>query len=172
MARFTHPAISGNGISAVSPFYGAFHSSVDQSTTTNTPKAMEFEITDLSQGITIENNDLNRKTRITTQHLGIYNIAFSAQLHSVGGGGAGTTIQIWLSHNGVYIPDTNTKIAVNNNSPLVVAAWNFFVEADTVPQYFEIFWNTDNANTFLEHFATSGGIPAVPSTILTVNQVG
>jgi hypothetical protein len=174
MARFTEPYITGGSIvpAGFGAFHGAFHSAVDQSTTANVPKAMEFELTDLSQGVTVENNNLGRKTRITTQNLGVYNIAFSAQLHSVGGGGSGTTVQIWLSHNDVVVPDTNTKLAVNNNSPLVVAAWNFFVEADTVPQYFEIFWTTDNANTILEHFSASGGIPATPSVILTVNQVG
>lgn len=173
MARFTEYIPPNGSIvpAGFGAFHGAFHSAVDQNTTANVPKAMEYEITDLSQGVTIENNDLGRRTRITIENLGIYNIAFSAQLHSTGGGGSGTTIQIWLSHNGVVVPDSNTKIAVNNNSPLVVAAWNFFVEADTLPQYFEIFWVTDNANTYLEHFPVSGGIPATPSVILTVNQV-
>ena len=174
MARFTEYIAPGGSIvpAGFGAFHGAFHSSVDQTASANVAKAMEFEVTDLSQGVTIENNNLGRRTRITTQNLGVYNIAFSAQLHNTSGGGSGTTVQIWLSHNDVVVPDTNTKIAVNNNSPLVVAAWNFFVEADTVPQYFEIFWVTDNANTKLEHFDPAGGIPATPSTILTVNQVG
>ena len=152
--------------------YGSFYSLQDQHYAQNTPTAMEFEITDLSNGVSITNNALGRPTRISFDNLGVYNIQFSAQLHNNGGGGAGNTVDIWLKHNDVVEPNTNTKIVINTNGPYLVAAWNFFVNVDTLPQWFEIFWNSDNANIWIEYIAANGSIPAVPSIILTVNQVG
>jgi hypothetical protein len=171
MARFTHPANDGSGISAVLPFHGAFYSSLDQSLAVDTAGAMKFEHTQLSQGVSITNNSLGNPTRITMENFGVYNIQFSAQFYHTGGGGQGQTVNIWLKHNNVTEPDTNTKLIVPSNAPYVVAAWNFFVEVDTLPQWFEIFWQTDNANVRIEQIAASGNMPATPSVILTVNQI-
>ncbi len=171
MARFTHPANDGTGISAVLPFHGSFYSSVDQSASVNTATAMRFENTDLSQGVTIENDEFGQPTLITIENLGVYNIQFSAQLHNTGGGGAGSTVDIWMKHQGNNVPDTNTKIEVPSNAPYVVAAWNFFVTADTVPQDFQLFWQTPKTEIRIEHIDAAGNVPATPSIILTVNQI-
>lgn len=171
MARFTHPANDGSGVSAVLPFHGAFHSELDQSLASNTPGAMRFEHIDLSQGITVANDEFGHPTLIRIDNLGVYNIQFSAQLVNNGGGGSGSTVDIWLKHQGVNIPVTNTKVEVPSNAPYVVAAWNFFVTANTVPQDFQIFWQTAKTQIRIEHIAAAGNIPAVPSIILTVNQI-
>lgn len=153
-------------------YHGAWYSSVDQTLSANTAGAMRFENTQLSNGISVTNNSLGFPTKITFEHLGVYNIAFSAQLHNTGGGGPGTIVDIWLKHNDVTEPNTNTRTTVNTNSPFIVAAWNFFVEVDTLPQWFEIFWQTENANIILEHLGANGNMPATPSIIVTANQVG
>lgn len=171
MARFTHPANDGSGISAVLPYHGSFYSLVDQSLASNTPGAMRFENTDLSQGVSIANDTFGQPTLIRIQNLGVYNIQFSAQLVNNGGGGAGSTVDIWMKHQGVNVPATNTKIEVPSNAPYVVAAWNFFVTADTAPQDFQIFWQTAKTEIRLEHLAAAGSVPSVPSIILTVNQI-
>lgn len=172
MARFTHPAIfDSGGMSGLNPYHGAFYSSLDQSLPANTSGAMRYENTQLSQGVSITNDALGHPTRITISELGIYNIQFSAQFYHTGGGGSGQTVNIWLKHNNNTEPDTNTKLIVPSNAPYVVAAWNFFVEVDTLPQWFEIFWQTDNANVRIEHLDASGNMPATPSVILTVNQI-
>ena len=119
-----------------------------------------------TNGFSVVNN-----SRITAQYSGIYNLAFSFQLHNRGGGGSGTSAEIWLTKGGVSIPDTNTRIAVNTNSPYVVAAWNFFVPINA-GEYVEVYWATDNLNIVLEHNTGSMGGPSIPSTIITINQVG
>ncbi len=171
MARFTHPAIFDGGMSALVVPHGAFHSSVDQTLAANTPGAMQFEVTDFSQGVTIENDEFDDPTIIRIADVGIYNIAFSAQLHNTGGGGAGSTVDIWMVHQGDVVPDTNTRIEVPSNAPYIVAAWNFFVDSNTTPQDFQLFWQTPKIEIRLEHLAAAGSIPATPSIILTVNQV-
>jgi hypothetical protein len=80
-----------------------------------------------------------------------------------------------LAKNGVAMPDTNTKVTVTANNPYFVAAWNFFVDASQ-NDYYELMWSSTDNHTVIEYEApvtTPAGVhPAVPSLILTVNQVG
>lgn len=110
-------------------------------------------------------------SRIVAANAGVYNIAFSIQLHHTSGGGSGSTAEIWFAKNGLAIPDSNTRIAVNTNSPYVVAAWNLFQQLNA-SDYLEIYWATDNASVRLEHNTGAMGGPAIPSAIVTINQVG
>jgi hypothetical protein len=121
---------------------------------------------DVVSGFTRVNN-----SQMKALNAGVYNFAFSFQLHNRGGGGNGQTVEIWLTKNGQQVADTNTRVNVNTNSPYIVAAWNFFITL--VPNdYVEIYWATDNKNIVLENNTGAMGGPAIPSTIITVNQVG
>ena len=62
-------------------------------------------------------------------------------------------------------------MAVIPNSPYIVAAWNFFIQLNA-GDYTEIYWATDNNAIVLEHNTGAMGGPAIPSTIITINQVG
>jgi hypothetical protein len=172
MARFTHPGISdGTGISQLNPFHGSFYSLTTQTlSTTSQIKAWKFEITDLSQGVTIENNLSGDPTQITFENAGVYNIQFSTQLYNTGGGGANSACDIWLAKNGFTVDATNTKVAVNANSPYVVASWNFFVTAEA-GEYYELLWKTTHTGIQVYHTAVNGSVPEIPSIILTVTQV-
>lgn len=173
MARFTHPALGdGSGIGILYPFHGSFYSMQEQSlATTSEIKAIRYEITDLSQGITIENNLLGQPTQITMENPAIYNIQFSAQLYNLGGGGSSSAVDIWLSKNGNNVDNSNTRVAVNANSPYIVASWNFFVDANE-EDYFELLWKTNHTNNHIHTSAAYDSVPAIPSVILTVNQIG
>jgi hypothetical protein len=120
----------------------------------------------ITNGFSVVNN-----SQITAANTGKYNVAFSFQLHNRGGGGSGGTAEIWLAKNGSPLPDSNTRIAVNTNSPYVVAAWNYFVPLNA-GENVQIYWATDNQNIVLEYNTGAMGGPAIPSTIITVNQVG
>ena len=171
MARFTHPFVSdGTGLTQISPFSASYFSTVDQTGTLNSIQAHTFNNTDWQNGIQLVDN-----SKITFLHAGKYNIAFSDQLHATGGGGAGIAVNIWLAKNGTAVENTNTKVIVNNNNPYFVAAWNFFVNVNA-NDYYQLMWSADNANVLLEYEAGTGSgasrHPSIPSTILTVNQVG
>lgn len=146
--------------------YGSYYSTVDQVNTEDGTLAMTVNNTDFQSGVSVVSG-----SRITMANAGKYNIAFSAQFHNTGGGGSGTVVNIWFAKNNNAIPDSNTRITVNTNSPYVVAAWNFFVNANA-GDYFEIMWTTDNANIILERENASAIHPEIPSVIITVNQVG
>ena len=101
---------------------------------------------------------------------GTYNIQFSAQLHNTGGGGSGNTVNIWFRLNGSDIANSDTKVTVPSNAPYVVAAWNFIVTV-AANNYVELVWFTDNANIILEQEPATATHPAIPSVILTANQI-
>ena len=144
--------------------YGAFHDEATQSASLNTATAAKFRVTDFSSGVSVVNG-----TKLTAAYSGVYNIQFSFQFHGISGGGNGTTSEVWLAKNGTAVPNSNTLVTVNNNSPYVVAAWNFMVYLKA-HEYAEIMWATDNTQIKIEASQPSIG-PAVPSTIVTVTQV-
>ena len=148
--------------------YGSWYSTVDQINTVNGTLAMTVNQTDFANDILI--NGITN-SQITFVQAGKYNIQFSAQFHNTGGGGSGTIVNIWFAKNGTAIPDSNTRITVNTNSPYVVAAWNYFVNANA-GDYFQIMWTTNNANIILERENADPIHPAIPSVIITANQVG
>ena len=170
-------AMNANAPSAANPFlteadqnalkhYGAFYDTTNQNG--GSIRAFTLNSTDFANGVSIQNN-----SEITFTALGKFNLAFSAQLIKTGG--AATNIWIWLRHNGVDVPDSATVLEMGNNNQYLVAAWNFFIDVNTNPQHFELMWYTPSADVSIGAIAdasTPVGVPAVPSIILTVNQVG
>ena len=151
--------------------YGSFISTVDQTLAVNTAGAMILNSAAVeASGVSMTQNGGGQYTRMTFANAGTYNIQFSAQLHNNGGGGAGTNVQIWLAYNGSYVSETNTTVSVNNSAPFAVPAWNFILTV-TAGSYIELYWQTDNSSIKLEHFAATGGLPAIPSVIATAQQV-
>jgi hypothetical protein len=91
-------------------------------------------------------------------------------LHDNGGGGAGNTVNIWFRINEVDIPDSDTKVTVPTNAPYVVAAWNFIVNVNAL-QYVEMVFSTDNANIGFDASVAGASNPAIPSLIMTAQQI-
>lgn len=149
--------------------YGSFYDTTNQTSTAGQILAMKLNTTDLSNGVTVVNNILGQPTRITVAQDGTYDIQFSAQLdRPQGGGGSAATINIWLAVDGNPIPWTNTRVQVQANARYLVAAWNWFVPLNA-GQYVEIMWSQTDA---IYLAAEPAGIhPAIPSVIVTVNQI-
>lgn len=150
-------------------YYGSFYSSVDQ-TDGVTPTAIAAENTANADGVSMALNLAGKKTRMTFSHTGTYNIQFSAQLHNKGGGGSGNTVNIWFRLNENNIANSDTKVTVPSNAPYVVAAWNF-IESFAAGDYIELIWFTDNVNIILEHEDSTAVSPAIPSVIMTAQQI-
>lgn len=156
---------SGTSGSAGVGYYASFYSTLDQSLAAGAIGAMTVNNTDLSNGVSVVSN-----SQLTIANAGKYNIQFSAQFHHLGGGGSGDTVNIWLAKNGSPVADSNTRVTITSSTKYVVSAWNFFVDA-SAGNYYEIIWSTDNANIRMEH-EPAGAHPAIPSVIITVNQIG
>ena len=120
-------------------------------------------------------NDLDGKpTKITFSTTGVYNVAFSLQLGK--SDNKTYVITIWLAKNGVNVPDSATDLYLSDSNlqSRTVAAWNFFVSA-APGDFIQLMISATNdlkTSIIASPAQTNPDRPAVPSTILTVNQVG
>jgi hypothetical protein len=160
--------VSENNVTVlVNPkWYGSFYSTADQTNAGATSvNKMTLNSTDISNGVSIVSN-----SRITIANAGVYNIQFSAQLDKTDSGD--DKVEIWLCKNGNPIANSNTETTLVGNNGKHVAAWNWFVQA-AAGDYYEICWNAADTSLFLNSVvaASNPTRPAIPSVILTVNQV-
>lgn len=164
----TKTVVTIPGTGSFSPVYGSFYDTTTQTVASGAVKAIELNTTDITGGVIIANNALGRRTRITVNTTGVYNIQFSAQLNRTTGGNS-KQIDIWLRKNELDIPWSNTGVTMQANDGKIVAAWNFYVSL-TAGQYAEIMWTQDDA---IEILASPAGVnyPETPSVIVTVNKV-
>lgn len=153
--------------------FGAYGSFDDTETVSipapPTALAVPLRRTVFAQGVSIVDS-----TKITMADSGVYNIAFSLQLQNTSN--QRRVVTIWLSRNGTTVPLTSTDeyLATDVTGEREVAAWNFFVES-AAGDRFELMIAADGngAQILYGTSANSGsGAPLIPSTILTVNQVG
>ena len=119
-----------------------------------------------TNGVSIVSN-----SQITVANPGVYNIQFSAQIDRITGSGT-DVVNIWFKKNGNNILESNTIVTISGPAVAAktVAAWNYMLELNS-GDYIQIFWYTTDANISLLPANSSGSIPAVPSLIVTVQQV-
>jgi hypothetical protein len=169
---------------AVTKYCGSFYSTQTQVVTANrdgsnypvapiNPQrtAMTLNQTDAAatNGVSIVSN-----SRITFAHEGTYNIAFSGQFRNFYAGGAqNSNMAIWLAKNGQDVPWSATWTYYDKYDKKQAEAWNFFIDVEA-GDYCELMWWDKDGNTEMLAEAaqtTPVAIPAVPSLIVTVNQV-
>jgi hypothetical protein len=107
----------------------------------------------------------------TVASAGTYNLQFSAQLESTGGGNA-QTMDIWLAINGNNVDNSNTQIVGNSNNGRTVAAWNF-VEPLNAGDFMELKFSVSDVRLGFAYDVpqSSPTRPAIPSVIVTLTQV-
>lgn len=144
--------------------YGSFYDTASVDLTTEA-RPMILNTTDFAQGVSIENN-----SQITLEEAGKYNIAFSLQLENTNN--SVQTVKIWLSKNGTDVEWSagDLFLGKSDDTKRAIAAWNYFVDA-AAGDYFEI-KATGTAATGITVLADGSSSPKIPSTIVTVNQVG
>ena len=145
-------------------YFGSFYDTTDQLNSVQVNK-MKLNTTDISSGVSIVSN-----SRITIANAGVYNIQFSAQFDKTDSGT--DAVEVWLCKNGNNIANSNTELTLAGNSAKIVAGWNWFVNA-AAGDYFEICWYSADSAVFINAISagTSPTRPAIPSLILTVNQI-
>ena len=154
---------------ALNKNYASFYDTGDQTGIAGTELTMSANTSDSwNTGITLSAN-----TRFVIQNPGVYSLAFSGQMVKTGGNSA-THAHIWLYQNGLDVPYSASQIGFPSNSVYVVAAWNFFFSTTTPNEYVELKWeinsNVDNQLSLKSQLA-AGNVPAIPSLIVTINQV-
>lgn len=149
---------------------GSFQSRVNQTLVgASTPKLVQYEVTDLSYGVSIASNPSGpANTRITVNAKGIYNLQFSIQVQPTS---AGKKAYFWLKYNGSDVSWSNTEIDLKDNNTKYLAAWNFFYSMNA-NDWLELSWASDHSGTFLSDGTPGAGLgPSIPSVIATMALV-
>ena len=149
--------------------YGAFQDNTTQTAVSaNVAYTITFNTTDFSNGVYVG----TPTSRIVVENAGLYNFQFSAQLDKTSG--AAASIWLWPRINGVNVPDSASKVAIQGTTAESVPAWNFVLSMNA-NDYFELVWLTDDNKVVLKHEAGFGvapnNVPEIPSVILTVTFV-
>ena len=147
--------------------YGSWFSTADQTAAaTNTAYNFTVNNIDYEEGISVKSN-----SQFTVKESGTYNIQFSAQIHhrTGGGGGAGDSIWIWLKKNGSSVANSATRLNLSSGK-YAVAAWNFISQLNH-DDYLQLAWAADTTQMAIEYETASSPKPAVPSLIVTMNQI-
>lgn len=155
-------------------YYGSFYDTATHALTANTATPIPLNTTVFSSGISIVDS-----YKITIANAGKYNIAFSSQIFNNSNGRR--TVTIWLSKNGItsdkWVAETSTDefLGTSTDAERSVAAWNFFVDA-AANDFYVLMIASSGTNVSIYGDASDitnpAGIPQIPSTILTVNQIG
>ena len=151
--------------------YGSFYDTTTQSAAALTIKAITFNSTELSYGVSIG----TPTSRFVVAKAGIYNIQFSAEISNPSA--AIDDVTIWLRQNGVDLANSAGIVgsppkhgAINGHT---IIGWNYILQA-AANDYFELYWITDNGTTQILTYPASTVAPIhpqAPSMILTVQQV-
>jgi len=153
-----------NGVTNLS--VGTFYDTTTQTILSGASASLTLDTAVIQDGVTVASN-----SRITVTRTGIYNLQFSAQLSTPGGGSP--DVHIWLRKNGTNIANTNTGVVMQNSNQKQVAAWNF-VESLIAGDFLELvaYLNGGSSVLFLDEAAgpTNGGV-GVPSIIVTMTQI-
>ena len=107
-------------------------------------------------------------TVLTNLIAGYYNIQFSLQLSKSSGGSA--FVWIWPRVNGVDVPASNTKVAIQGTNAEIVAAWNFVLPLNANDK-FQLMWATNDVDVSILREASNSFSPVIPSSIITATFV-
>lgn len=168
-----------DGVSVVSPFASISDTGDQNATAANTETKVDFDTTDYINSMDHVTND-----GLQVVYPGVYNLQFSIQF-------ANTDSQIheasvWLKKkaNGAVsstnIASTASKFSVPNKHGSVdgylIAAVNFYIELQALDTV-ELWWqasavkNLSTEGIYIEAYAASGNVPAIPSAVLTLSYV-
>jgi hypothetical protein len=121
--------------------YGQWYSLQNQTGSANTVYPMRFEVPtpDLS-GMYVGNNGSGFPTRIYVENNGLYNIQFSAQLHTTSN--ESVDFSVWFAMTGSNIANSNTDFSIEKVSGggFQVAALNFLTPISS-GSYVELYWS-------------------------------
>lgn len=155
-------------IAEVNVAYGAWSDATDQTGSTTAGTAMTFDTQDVADSVTLADG-----SKITVPNTGIYDLQFSSQFRNTDN--AQHEVVIWFKVNGTDLANSATRLTVparksNNIYGYAVAAWNIFLDMNST-DYVEIFWQPSSLLVTMEHDSAGATYPAIPSVIVTIQQV-
>lgn len=143
----------------------------DQTTTSNTPTAIEFDTTVIENGITVVDN-----SKLVFARGGKFYFSLTAQLFNVN-----TSIKdmyLWGRLNGTDLPGTTTRVCVTEShggEPGAVVLQRGYFAPVSAGDHIEVMWMVESGDVSLKAQAAVVGPPALPSgpsVALAIFEVG
>lgn len=136
-------------------------------TSTPTNTAMAKSLSTFVEGYGIE---LKNDNEVHFKYAGVYNLQFSTQF--VSSNSSLQKIQIWISKNGVAVPESAGQISISGNGAASVPAWNYVISLKG-GDYIQLYWATDSSNVYIATNPTAiDGAPHIPGVIFTATLSG
>lgn len=177
--------VKGNGTSAFTasatiPYndianraYAIFYDDTDQTFTANVPTTVEYNVTGITQGITVANDGSGNPTRITFTAAGTYEINSRYQFDNADS--SDHDASVWFRLNGTDILYSRSIVTVPKTADggkicLSIAG----ILTVTAGQYVEAVVAVENANVKLDATAAISSpftAPAIPSAILVAQRI-
>jgi len=153
--------------------FGMFMSSVDQeSAGVTSENIVQLDEVILSNGIRVENNE---EIRFSTA--GQFLVTVSLQVTNRDN--VIHEFELWAKQNGSNYPLSNTRFDIPERKSASIwghstpAVNGIFTVTNPSEEYLRMAWWSDSLLVYLQHYAarTSPDRPAIPSVIITVNQI-
>lgn len=153
--------------------YGQWGSLETQSGSLNTAYAMKLDLQyNGVSGLYIASGNSGHMTRIYVENTGLYNIQFSAQLHTTTN--ESVDFSIWFSKDGNNLANSNTDFTIEKitGGGYMVAALNV-LEPISSGSYIELYYSktTNNGQILYKPAQSNPTRPATPSLIVTLTQI-
>ena len=144
---------------------GLFYSTTAQTAAlANTGYPVEFEVTYIGNGVTIEGTD---KTQITVSADGVYN--FQVTLMTEHTNASDATVWTWINKNGTDVAYGAKKQTIKGNADQPIY-WNFSIDVAT-NEYIEMYWATNDTALSLHTEAATAPHQGIPSAVVAVSFV-
>jgi hypothetical protein len=153
--------------------FGMFMSSVDQASAGVTSEnIVQLDTVVLSNGVRVENNE-----EIWFSTAGQFLVTVSLQVTNRNN--AVQEFELWAKQNGTNYPLSNTRFDIPERKSSTIwghatpAVNGIFTVTNPTEEYLRMAWWSDSALVFLQYYdaRTSPARPAIPSVIITVNQI-
>jgi hypothetical protein len=143
---------------------GTFDSTTTQSGSANVSQSLQFNNTEISQGVTLVSG-----SRLTLVNSGTYNIQLSIpdfQTDDVGP----QVLNVFLHKNGTIVSNTTRQAHTNGANVSVSLYCNWVVNAAS-NDYYELVMQTTDSDLRIINTPASGSVAQSPAIIATVTQV-
>lgn len=150
-----------------SSIIGSFYSMQTQSVSAPPapPTIITFDTFPLLRGISIVSS-----SRITVSKTAIYEAFYSIQIHRTAGGSA-VFCYIWLRKNGLDIPDSNGRIAVESNTSDSLPIVPYVIQLNA-GDYIEFVIQASDINVQILALSPAPIGPNIPSIIAGIKEIG
>jgi hypothetical protein len=145
---------------------GLFFNTADQTfAVINTAYPVVYNQTYLNNAVALQSGSTSR---IEVSVGGIYNFQYSGQVLS--SSGSAKELAIWIRRDGTDIGYSTRVFTDSDNNHRNTTSWNFNIDLQA-GQYIEIIAAVTSTDLWLDAAAAASPVPAVPSSVMTVNYI-